>query len=302
MNCTPFSVYAIRYARHSGRRAADNYLGHVDFHDAESDLDYYVWLLRRDDEIYLVDTGFGEAAARQRGRELFMRPAQGLALLGVQAADVRDVILTHLHYDHAGTLADFPNATFHVQDAEPAYATGRCMCHAPLRHPFDVEDIVEYVRRLYAGRVAFHQGSSELAPGLSLHLVGGHTAGLQIVRVWTAAAGWCWLPTPATYTATSATTRRFRPSITWATCLRDTATCEAWPTPKTTSFPATIHRSCIATPRPRRTWKQDRPAGRHAGGRAMSAPLHGRHALVTAPRPASDTLLPRDWRRRGPGS
>lgn len=198
MNCTPFSVYAIRYARHSGRRAADNYLGHVDFHDAESDLDYYVWLLRRDDEIYLVDTGFGEAAARQRGRELFMRPAQGLALLGVQATDVRDVILTHLHYDHAGTLADFPNATFHVQDAEPAYATGRCMCHAPLRHPFDVEDIVEYVRRLYAGRVAFHQGSSELAPGLSLHLVGGHTAGLQIVRVWTR-RGWVVLASDASH-------------------------------------------------------------------------------------------------------
>lgn len=198
MNCTPFSVYAIRYARHSGRRAADNYLGHVDFHDAESDLDYYVWLLRRDDEIYLVDTGFGEAAARQRGRELFMRPAQGLALLGVQATAVRDVILTHLHYDHAGTLADFPNATFHVQDAEPAYATGRCMCHAPLRHPFDVEDIVEYVRRLYAGRVAFHQGSSELAPGLSLHLVGGHTAGLQIVRVWTR-RGWVVLASDASH-------------------------------------------------------------------------------------------------------
>lgn len=50
MNCAPFDVYAIRYARHSGRIAADNYLGKVDFHDAESDLDYYVWALRRGDE------------------------------------------------------------------------------------------------------------------------------------------------------------------------------------------------------------------------------------------------------------
>lgn len=108
MNCAPFDVYAIRYARHSGRIAADNYLGKVDFHDAESDLDYYVWALRRGDEVYVVDTGFAEDAARQRGRELLMRPAQGLALIGIDATQVRDVILTHLHYDHAGTLGDFP--------------------------------------------------------------------------------------------------------------------------------------------------------------------------------------------------
>ncbi|MFA5489685.1 MAG: N-acyl homoserine lactonase family protein [Candidimonas sp.] len=198
MDCRPFSVYAIRYARHSGRSAIDNYLGNVDFHDAESDLDYYVWLLKREGEVYLVDTGFGEAAAEQRGRELFMRPSQGLGLLGVQPDQVQNIILTHLHYDHAGTLGDFPNAMFHVQDAETTYATGRCMCHAPLRHPYDVEDIVEYVRRLYAGRVTFHQGASELAPGLSLHLVGGHTAGLQVVRVWTR-RGWVVLASDATH-------------------------------------------------------------------------------------------------------
>ncbi len=183
LTCTPSAT------RHSGRIAADNYLGKVDFHDAESDLDYYVWALRRGDEVYVVDTGFAEDAARQRGRELLMRPAQGLALIGIDATQVRDVILTHLHYDHAGTLGDFPAATFHVQDAEPAYATGRCMCHGPLRHPYDVEDVVGFVRKVYAGRVSFHNGQTELAPGLSLHLVGGHTGGLQIVRVWTQ-RGW----------------------------------------------------------------------------------------------------------------
>lgn len=198
MNCAPFDVFAIRYARHAGRIAADNYLGKVDFHDAESDLDYYVWVLRRGEEIYLVDTGFGEEAARQRSRELFMRPAAGLALLGIDAAQVKNVILTHLHYDHAGTLVDFPAATFHVQDAEPTYVTGRCMCHAPLRHPYDVEDIVQYVRKLYAGRVTFHNGTAQVAPGLTLHLVGGHTRGLQIVRVWTQ-RGWVVLASDASH-------------------------------------------------------------------------------------------------------
>lgn len=194
----PFEVYALRYARHSGRKPADNYLGGGDFHDAASNLDYFVWVLRRADEVFVVDTGFAEEAAKQRGRELLTRVVDGLALLGVDAKEVKDVIITHLHYDHAGTLADFPVARFHVQDAESAYATGRCMCHASLRWPYAVEDIVGFVRKLYAGRVVFHSGESELAPGLSVHLVGGHTAGLQVVRVWTK-RGWVVLASDAAH-------------------------------------------------------------------------------------------------------
>jgi len=194
----PFELYAIRYAHHGHRSAADNYLGGGDFHEADSDLDYFIWVARRDDEIYVIDTGFGQTAADARGRTLLMTATEGLALLGIDAATVREVVLTHLHYDHAGTLAAFPQATFHVQDAEPAYATGRCMCHAALRTPYDVEDVVGFVRTLYAGRVAFHQGTHELTPGLTLHLVGGHSAGMQIARVWTA-RGWVVVASDATH-------------------------------------------------------------------------------------------------------
>jgi glyoxylase-like metal-dependent hydrolase (beta-lactamase superfamily II) len=41
------------------------------------------------------------------------------------------------------------------------------------------------VRRVYQGRVRFHDGDAELMPGVSLHLIGGHTMGLQVVRVAT---------------------------------------------------------------------------------------------------------------------
>jgi len=99
------------------------------------------------------------------------------------------VIVTHLHYDHVGNFEIFPRATFHLQDREMAYATGRYMCHARLRMPFDVENVTGLVRELYRGRVAFHDGDEELASGLSLHLVGGHSHGLQFVRVHTA-RGW----------------------------------------------------------------------------------------------------------------
>lgn len=194
----PFELFALRYARLQGRKPADNYIGGGDFHNADSGLDYFVWVARRGAEVWLIDTGFGERAARERGRTLLLPVAKGLELLGLKAEQIENVIITHLHYDHAGTLDQFPNACFHLQNTEAAYATGPCMCHPAMRHPFDVEDIVQYVRTLYAGRVTFHNGSAELTPGLSVHWVGGHTAGLQVVRVFTQ-RGWVVLASDATH-------------------------------------------------------------------------------------------------------
>ena len=194
----PFEVFAIRYANHGNRSPEENFIGGGDFHDADSDLDYFVWVARRGDEVYLVDTGFAEEAAQERKRTLFMRPSAALAHLNIDPKTLKNVILTHLHYDHAGTLEDFPAATFHVQDAEPAYATGRCMCHKPLRQPYGVEDVVTFVRKVYADRVVFHDGTSELTPGLTVHLVGGHSKGLQVVRVYTR-RGWVVLASDATH-------------------------------------------------------------------------------------------------------
>ena len=47
-----------------------------------------------------------------------------LEALGHKASDVRHIVLTHLDFDHAGGLEDFPNATVHVMDAEFVAATG----------------------------------------------------------------------------------------------------------------------------------------------------------------------------------
>lgn len=184
----PFELFALQYGVHGGRRQTDNFVG-GDPHETGSDLAYYIWVARRSDRVFVIDTGFGPEAAAGRGRTLLARPADRLRAIGVDPAQVEDVILTHLHYDHAGTLGDFPRARFHVQDHEAEFATGRCMCHAALRQAYDVEDVVGFVRALYGGRVQFHDGSAELAPGLSVHRTGGHTAGLQVVRVWTR-RGW----------------------------------------------------------------------------------------------------------------
>jgi glyoxylase-like metal-dependent hydrolase (beta-lactamase superfamily II) len=180
-----WEAYAIRYGTHA-RTARENYLLPVDPHDAPMPIDYFVWLLRSGDRTIVVDTGFAPATADARGRKLMRTVPDALRAMDVEPATVQDVILTHLHYDHAGNLDQFPQARFHLQDREMAFATGRNMCFACLRHAFEVEDVVTMVRAVYADRVRFLDGDGEVAPGVSLHRVGGHTDGLQMVRVMTA--------------------------------------------------------------------------------------------------------------------
>ncbi len=58
--------------------------------------------------------------------------------------------------------------------------------------------MIATVRNVYAGRVRFHDGTGELAPGVTVHLIGGHTAGMQVVRVPTA-RGWVVLASDAAH-------------------------------------------------------------------------------------------------------
>ena len=181
-----WEVFALRYARHAERTGADNFLRPGDLHDQPMPLDYFIWVLRADDRLIVVDTGFSEETAAKRGRKIMTPVGETLRRFGVDAAHVEDVVITHLHYDHAGNLDLFPKARCHLQDREMSYATGRHMCTACLSYAFDVEDVVRMVRAVYADRVTFHNGDAEIAEGVSLHHVGGHSDGLQMVRVVTA--------------------------------------------------------------------------------------------------------------------
>jgi glyoxylase-like metal-dependent hydrolase (beta-lactamase superfamily II) len=182
-----YEVYAIKYAHHA-RRAAENFIG-GDPHDGPMPLDYFVWLIRGGEggsarEI-VVDTGFSAATAARRQRNHLRCPTEGLRLLGCDAKAVKDVVITHLHYDHVGNFDLFPAATYHLQDLEMNYATGRHMAQPVFSGAFDLEDVVGMVRNTYAGRVKFHDGDAQVAPGVTVHLIGGHTMGLQVVRVAT---------------------------------------------------------------------------------------------------------------------
>lgn len=185
MGTTPpdpqYEIYAIRYAATDRQRSA-NFIGGDD-HDGPMPLDYYVWLIKSPERTILVDTGFNAATAKARSRNLLRCPIEALGVLGVDPDTIADVVVTHLHYDHAGNLDKLPNARFHIQDAEVEYATGRCMGHLPMRHAYSVDDVVELVRKVYADRVVFHAGDALIAPGVELFHIGGHTKGMQSLRV-----------------------------------------------------------------------------------------------------------------------
>jgi len=180
-----YEILAVRYGTSSARPARQNFIM-PDGHDGPMQMDFYIWVIRGAGRSIVVDTGFSAAASGRRNRQFVHAPAEALAQAGVDVAAVRDVVITHLHWDHSGNTDLFPNATFHIQDAEMAQATGRCICHKWFHRQAEVDDVVALVKNLYAGRVAFHNGTGTLAPGVTVHLVGGHTGGLQIVRVHTA--------------------------------------------------------------------------------------------------------------------
>jgi glyoxylase-like metal-dependent hydrolase (beta-lactamase superfamily II) len=192
----PYELYAIRYAT-AVRTHADVFIG-GDPHEGAVPMDYYVWVARNAAHTIVIDTGFDEAAAKRRKRQFLHPPAEGLGLLGVDCAVVKHVIITHLHYDHAGNLPLFPQAQFHLQDAEMTFATGRHMAHPFFSHAYDLEAVLTMVRLTYGARVRFHSGDADILPGISVHHVGGHTLGLQVVRVWTR-LGWMVLASDATH-------------------------------------------------------------------------------------------------------
>jgi glyoxylase-like metal-dependent hydrolase (beta-lactamase superfamily II) len=149
-----------------------------------------VLLLEGHDRIVLVDAGMGDAWT-DKERDIYALAPDGgldaaLAGAGRTPSEVTDVVLTHLHFDHAGgiTRADgslrFPAATHHLQAAHLAWA------RAPSQ-----KDAGSFRRETLAAieqaRLRLLDGPGEVLPGIDAALSGGHTEALQVLTI--AAAG-----------------------------------------------------------------------------------------------------------------
>lgn len=109
-----------------------------------------------------------------------------LARAGFTRADVTDVVLTHLHFDHAGGTVrvedgapalSFPRATYHLQRRNWMWAHHATEKDAGSFRPESFELLEK------SGRLHLTEGQTELYPGIELFVSEGHTVGLQLVRV-----------------------------------------------------------------------------------------------------------------------
>src|SRR4029079_6028618 len=92
-----YEVFAVKYAEREARRP-EHFLG-GDPHDVPMPMDYFVWAIVGRDRTIVVDTGLDTGDCDARGRRLLRTAAEGLALIGIDAATAPTVVLTHLHYD-----------------------------------------------------------------------------------------------------------------------------------------------------------------------------------------------------------
>jgi glyoxylase-like metal-dependent hydrolase (beta-lactamase superfamily II) len=154
-------------------------------------------LIETDDGLVLVDTGFGTRDVDhpyERLSPLFVysnniqfdrrdTALEQIQDLGFSAGDVRHIVLTHLDFDHAGGLEDFPDATIHVLQEEAAAALARDTFIARRRYaPAQWDDTRHW--RFYGGRGGEDWFGFEavrdldgLPPEILMIPLRGHTAG-----------------------------------------------------------------------------------------------------------------------------
>ncbi len=180
----PYEVLAVRYGCRAARKSeVFLHYGLYGEADAEIGMDYFFWVARTAGQVVLVDCGFSADGGARRNRTTLREPVQALADLGISPDDVTKLIVTHAHYDHVGNLASFPTAEIIMARREFDFWTGPLGSRALFAHSAEQAEI-EYLRVAdKAGRITFVAGSEQVADGIEVIEVGGHTPGQLVVQI-----------------------------------------------------------------------------------------------------------------------
>ena len=178
-----YEVYALKYGE---RDTTTCQFFYRESSHAPLTLDYFVWLILGGPHPVLVDTGFRDDDAQKRGIRNYVSPAAVVERAGVKPDQIPMALITHLHYDHWAGHSLFPKADFWIQQDEVAFWTGPFGREPAFSASMNVEALGHLVTLNYASRMRIVHGDHEVLPGIRVHRIGGHTAGLQIVTVQTA--------------------------------------------------------------------------------------------------------------------
>jgi glyoxylase-like metal-dependent hydrolase (beta-lactamase superfamily II) len=179
-----YEVYAVQYAKLVEYPVANL----VEGADPKRKLDIAmtVWVLKGPGgRTALVDAGFYRSPhLRQRRVADYTRPDKALERLGIKPADVTDVIVTHMHWDHADGVDLFPRAQVWIQKEEFNYYT-RDVKRPAGKDPAGELTYESAMVKLNAdGRVHLVDGDAkEILPGVTVYTGGRHTFASQYVGV-----------------------------------------------------------------------------------------------------------------------
>jgi glyoxylase-like metal-dependent hydrolase (beta-lactamase superfamily II) len=148
-----------------------------------------VWLVRGNGRNILVDSGFYHPQFFKSFKvDDFMKPSDAVAQAGVKPKEITDLIITHMHWDHADGMDLFPNARIWLQKDEYTYYTGEAWQQPRTHGGIDPDDVLAAVKLNLAGRLSMVNGDAqEILPGITVYTGGKHTFQSQYVGVNTRA-------------------------------------------------------------------------------------------------------------------
>ncbi len=182
-----YEIYAIRYATLPGFPVAELVTGADPAR--KLDLAMMIWLVRGNGRNVLLDSGFYHDRFFQDWHvNGFIKPSDTLKPLGLKPEDITDIIISHMHWDHADGMDLFPRARIWIQKDELQYYAGQAWQSKEAHGGIDADDVLTLVKLNTEGRVGLVDGDAqEIIPGITCYTGGRHTYASQYVGVNTKA-------------------------------------------------------------------------------------------------------------------
>jgi glyoxylase-like metal-dependent hydrolase (beta-lactamase superfamily II) len=177
-----YHIYAVKYAGPLKSSMA-MVLWNTDW-EKTVERNYYLWVIQGETETLLVDCGVAPSLAEERKISGYVNPVDVLRRIGIEASEVKKIILTHIHFDHVSGIELFPKATLYVQEKEFHFWIKDPIAKKPPFLKFTDPVGNAYLANLEGtDRLILVQGDQVLMPGIELLLAPGHSPGLQVVAV-----------------------------------------------------------------------------------------------------------------------